>query len=74
LLECIRLANNLLTQFVERVLGKDRELVFKDEMDEINRIAKFHESLEQKEQILALKTERLQDVKEQLAILKSKMN
>jgi len=74
LLESLRLGNALLTQFIESVLGKNRELLFKKEMEEIDRIAELQANVEQQEQNMKVTAERLVNAKEQLVQLKKKMS
>jgi len=71
LLECIRLGNALLTSFVERVIGKDREILFKDEIEEINRITALQAIAEQNGHTLANSQVKLQEAKTQLERVKN---
>jgi len=73
LLESLRLSNALLTRFLERVLCNDLEILLNKEMKEIDQIAELQANAEQKEQSLLVKTERLQNAKEQLLQLKCKI-
>lgn len=74
LAEILRLANSVLTRFTERVLGKDRAIVFEREMAELDTLAHLKAAVEQKAAELKVKETQLQEAQRQLEILKGKLN
>jgi len=70
--EVLKNSNALLMQFVERVIGKDRALVFDNEFEELNKLLEMQAKVEQKIEYMQQKNEQLVLAKKNYEKLKAK--
>jgi Membrane-bound metallopeptidase len=73
LIECIWLANRVLTHFVEQVLGAQRTRIFAKEYAQLDSISELQNSLDKKTRLLAQAEAKLLSVQKQCEELNAKL-